>query len=110
MLSSRSSLWLRVFAVVNGMLVIGLVSTGLFGPNGVVRHEKLEGELRDIEVLNVALRAETSALRAERDALSKDGRYLENVIREELGFVAADEMVFMFDKSPSVSMTALASP
>ncbi|MBI4814652.1 MAG: septum formation initiator family protein [Deltaproteobacteria bacterium] len=110
MLSPRSSLWLRIFSVVNGALVVGLVSAGLFGPNGVVRHEKLEGELQDIEELNRQLRAETAQLHAERDALSKEGRYLESVIREELGYVAADEMVFLFDKNPGVPMTALATP
>lgn len=87
---------LRFWALVGGFLVAAFVITALFGTGGVARHERLKQELRDLEARNQRLEAENRRLTQEVQALRHDERYLEHVIRDELGWVSADEMVVIF--------------
>lgn len=72
-----------------------LVSTSLFSDSGVARHEKLERELDRINALNERLAKDNRRLAVEAKALRQNRRYIEHVIRDELGFVRSDEVVFI---------------
>jgi cell division protein FtsB len=87
---------LRLWALVGGVLVAGFVGAALFGVGGVARHERLKEELSDLEARNQRLEAENRRLAQQVQALRHDERYLEHVIRDELGWVSADEMVVIF--------------
>ena len=89
---------LRFWALVGGLLVAAFVGAALFGGGGVARHEKLKRELVDLEGRNQHLESENRRLAREAEALRHDERYIEHVIRDELGWVAADEMVVIFPK------------
>jgi cell division protein FtsB len=97
---TSSGRWIRFWAVLNGALVFVLIGGALFGKEGVVRHERLAEELRRVRELNSDLDRENARLRKEVEALRHDASYVEQVIRDELGFVRADEMVILI---PEVS-------
>ena len=89
------SKWLRFWAIVNGALVVLLVGAAVFGDRGVVRRERLAEELRRVEILNDQLQEHNQALRHEIEQLKHNPDYVESVIRDELGWVRPDEMVFI---------------
>jgi cell division protein FtsB len=86
----------RAAAFVAGVLSIALVGAALLGEHGVLRHEKLREELEHARSLNANLEAENRRLRAETEALKSDPDYVESVIRDELGWVRKDELIFLF--------------
>lgn len=90
------SRWLRFWIVLNGALVAALIGGTFFGSGGVVRHEKLSDELRRVRELNSDLERENVRLKREVEALRHDPEYVQRVIRDELGWVRSDEMVFLF--------------
>lgn len=94
----ETPLVLRLFAVVGVVLVIAFIGSSLFGEGGVTRHEKLRDELITVKSLNAKLASENRRLDAEVEALERDERYIEHVIRDELGWVAADEVVLIFPR------------
>lgn len=79
-------------------LVLGLIGSALFGDEGVSKHDKLRSELRNVQALNAELREENRRLRLEAEALRDNPAYIEHVIRDELGWVRSDELVFIFDQ------------
>lgn len=87
----------RFWAVFNGTIVAALIGTALVGPDGVRRHERLQEELEHLRASNDELRADNARLRVVDDALRHDPNYVATVIRDELGWVREDEMVFIFD-------------
>jgi cell division protein FtsB len=89
------SRWLKGWAVLNGALVVTLVGAALFGEGGVVRHERLAEELAQIRALNDELLDDNRRLGLEVDALRHDDAYVESVIRDELGVVRPNEVVFI---------------
>lgn len=86
----------RAAAFASGLLSIVLVGAALLGDHGVLRHEKLREELANAKTLNQGLESENRRLRAEAEALRSDPEYVESVIRDELGFVRKDELIFLF--------------
>lgn len=82
------------------VLSLGLVASAMFGANGIERHEKLKGELDNVRTLNDGLKADNVRLRGQAKALRSDPEYIESVIRDELGYVKKDEMVFIFPSAP----------
>lgn len=88
--------WLRVWVVVNTGLVFLLVGGALFGSDGVVRHERLSEELNHVKELNADLERDNAQLKREVEALRHDPEHLELVIRDELGWVRSDEVIFIF--------------
>lgn len=89
--------WLiRFWAFTGGALVLALLGGALFGGDGVTRHEKLREELDRINGLNEKLSADNRRLAIEAKALRHDQSYIEHVIRDELGWVKSDELVFIF--------------
>src|SRR5687768_11834675 len=87
---------LRLAVVASGVISLGLVSAALLGSRGVARHEKLRDELARVEQLNESIRTENHRLREQSRALASNPEYIESVIRDELGYVRADELVFIF--------------
>lgn len=86
----------RGFAVLGGVLVVAFVGAAVFGGDGVTRHEKLREDLRQVQALNEQLRQENAHLQKEAAALKSDPDYLEAAVRDELGWVRSDELVFIF--------------
>lgn len=86
----------RGFAVLGGVLVVAFVGAAVFGSEGVTRHEKLREDLRQVQALNDQLRRENAHLQKEAEALRSDPEYLEAAVRDELGWVRSDELVFIF--------------
>ena len=87
---------MRVWVTVNTALVFLLIGGALFGGDGVVRHERLNEELKHVRELNSDLQHDNALLRAEVEALRHDPEHVELVIRDELGWVRADELIFLF--------------
>lgn len=86
----------RGFAALGAVLVLLLVGASLFGPEGVTRHEGLRQELDRLNAMNGELRQENGRLTAEVDGLKHNPELIEAVIRDELGWVRPDELVFIF--------------
>src|SRR5690349_9942825 len=87
---------IRIWAVTGGLLVITLLSSALFGADGVTRHEKLRAELESVNQLNQKLAADNRRLSIEAKALRNDPAFIEATIRDELGWVKSDELIFIF--------------
>jgi cell division protein FtsB len=95
------SRWLRVWALVNGAVVFGLVVSALGGGNGVVEREQRREDLAKFRALNDAVSAKNDALRREIEAIKSDEVYLEHVVREETGWIRPDEVVYVFRPTAS---------
>ena len=83
---------------------LALLGSALLSDHGIVRHERLS-ELRRIEKINGDFADKNATLREEVQALRTDHTYVESVIRDELGWVRADEYVVIVpleesEKSP----------
>jgi cell division protein FtsB len=85
--------WLHYLAIVNGAIVLGLLCSALLGDDGIVRHERLSEELRRIRSINEDFQEKNIRLHAEAIALRTNDHYVESVIRDELGWVRADDVV-----------------
>ncbi|MCK6546802.1 septum formation initiator family protein [Myxococcota bacterium] len=84
-------------------LSIFLVGAAIFGDNGAARHQMLQTKLENVRVLNESLKQENDKLREQRDRLKDDhgpNEFVEAAIRDELGFVRKDELVFIFPSAP----------
>ena len=66
---------------------------------GIGNWLRLQGELRESQARNASLRAEIAALEAEANALERGGFAVERAIREELGFVRADETLLRLPRA-----------
>lgn len=93
---ASSPRFVRFWAMVAAALSILLVGAGLLGSHGVIRHEKLRDELANVRSLNQGLALENRKLRSQSRSLVDHADYIEAVIRDELGWVRRDEMVFIF--------------
>lgn len=62
--------------------------------DGFRRYYRLRGDLKALEARNRALDEANTALLREIAALRSDRLEMERVVREELGFVKAGELVF----------------
>lgn len=92
----QKSPFAKIVSIFGAGAVVWFVGAALFGADGVARHEKLEAELAHVAELNAAVASDNRRLAAEAKALRNDKRYLERVIRDELGWIRSDEVVLIF--------------
>lgn len=87
----------KLLAIVGGFVVWALVVVGIVGEHGVVRHEALRRQTVEVERLNRELLDDNRRLRSEARALTSDPVYIEHTIKDELGWVHEDDVVFKFE-------------
>jgi cell division protein FtsB len=73
------------------LVAAALVYAAFDSDAGIGNWLRLRAELRESQVRNAGLRAEISSLETEAKALERGGFAVERAIREQLGFVRADE-------------------
>ncbi len=87
---------LRIWAVVCSVMVVGLMASALLGPSGIQQHESLRNRLTEVQALRQQALKENQKLSRQAKALRHDRAYIESAIREELGWVRKDELIFKF--------------
>ncbi|MEQ9501288.1 MAG: septum formation initiator family protein [Deltaproteobacteria bacterium] len=95
--SPRPSFMMRLSSLLGAGLVVFFVGAAIVGDDGIARHELLKAELTKVRTLNARLEAENTVLARQAHALRTDRAFVESVVRDELGWVRADEVVFIFD-------------
>lgn len=83
----------------SGLLILMLVFL-VFGEWGLIHYWHLYGERVRLEERTRALREENEILREKIFRLGHDDRYLEKVVREELGLAREGEIVYRFPNIP----------
>jgi cell division protein FtsB len=78
------------------LLTLGLA---VYGGNQVLRVADLKRQLETMERDIVALRARADELSRTVDKLRNDPAYMEQLVREEFGYVRPDETVLRFPSS-----------
>lgn len=83
-------------SLILGPVLLALVFTGLMSPKGprdllVLRHRRAE-----LEAKRARLAAHQQDLETLVQSLRSDDRYLEHLIRRELGYARPDELVYKF--------------
>lgn len=84
------------------MTIVGLFAFLLvivFGDKGLADFHLLRLERDRLEQQNAGLLKENLALHQQKLRLENDPRYIEQVVRDELGWVAPDDLVFIIPSS-----------
>lgn len=89
-----------VIAAVVAMLSLLLFI--VFGDNGALDLYRLRSQHRHLVQTNAALVHENLQMYRTIDRLQNDPTYVENVARQELGMIRADELIFKFKTPPTV--------
>ena len=89
---------MHIAAAVSTAAVVGLIAAALLGAQGVMKHARLRHQLSEVRRMNADLAAENERMAAEASALRKDMRYVARTIRRELGWIADDEVVVVFEE------------
>ena len=85
--------WLSlIFAGVLVMLLLSVLM-GSSGPRDLIALQRHRAEL---EARRDSLAAENASFRTEIQKLRSDDRYLERLIRRELGYARPDELIYKF--------------
>lgn len=100
----------RSILALAGLIGLLLLGFGLLSPEGLPQTKKLQAEAQKLEretqkaeVRNQLLKNEIELLRSD----SKDARkYQEHVIRQELGFIKANEKVLLLPEGQAVKAVA----
>lgn len=87
---------IRLWASASVAVAAVIVIAALASQNGAAKHDKLHLELDRVRALNESLRTENRRLSIETKALRSNPEYMEAVIRDELGWVRKDEILFIF--------------
>ncbi len=101
-LSNRTTTPLFAWALL-ALAVVGATHT-IFRDGGLLTWLELRRDLTRLEEENRVLREENERMRTESHRLTHDPRHLERVVREDLGYVRPDEIVFRFD-APATTQT-----
>ncbi len=70
----------------------------IFGDNGLVDFVLIKGERDRLVEKNEKLNQENLVMYREIDRLKNDPKFVENVVRQELGVIGKNEIVFKTDK------------
>jgi len=71
----------------------------IFGDNGLVDFVFIKGERDSLIEKNEKLSQENLNMYREIDRLKNDPKFVENVVRQELGVIAKDEVIFKTGKN-----------
>jgi len=79
--------------------LVSLTALGVFlSGGGLGRYRSLSQGALALRQKNQALATENAKLRAEIDALKTDAKLMERALREELGYIRPDEIIFSFER------------
>ncbi len=84
------------------MLGLGLTSSFLFGDMGLIQYWMMRQHARQLEEDIQALREGNAALRLEIERVQHDPARIEELAREQLGFVRKGETVYQLVEEPHV--------
>ena len=82
------------------LILISLLILGgltFFGEKGIFSLLRLRKEVARIKEKNLKLEEENQKLREEVKRLHSDKRYIEEIVRKELGMVKEGEIIYRFD-------------
>ena len=71
----------------------------IFGDNGLVDFVLIKGEKNSLIEKNEQLNQENLNMYREIDRLKNDPKFVENVVRQELGVIGKDEVIFKTGKN-----------
>ncbi len=75
---------------------LGLAYAIVFSPSGIWGYRNKRSQVVELEALHAALAGENRRLFHKIQRLRNDPAFQEKMVREELGWVAGDELVFFF--------------
>ena len=78
------------------ILIMALIT--IYGDRGLIHLNRLNQELKIIELDNEKIKKENQILKKEIFLLKNNHEYLEETIRKEVGLVHKDEMVYQLKK------------
>ena len=79
------------------VLLVFCVVSAIFGSWGWMHLRRLEKKQTEMEALAVRLERQNEAIRQHMERLEGDNAYLEKVVRERLGWVKPNELVYRVD-------------
>lgn len=91
--STRSALILRW----GGLAAIGFALFAVFGDQGLLKLHQMSKNEQHLEQMMAEVEAENDSLAREIEQL-KDPEYLEKVVRNELGYLRPNEVVYFVTK------------
>lgn len=80
------------------LILFSLLLLIIFGDNGLVDFVLIKGERDRLVEKNEKLNQENLVMYREIDRLKNDPKFVENVVRQELGVIGKNEIVFKTDK------------
>ena len=90
--------------VILSLIIVSLFCLGLviiFSDHGFVDYNRLKKEMNGLIEKNASLTQENLFLSREIDRLKNDPKYVENVVRKELGMIGKDEVIINLKKNPA---------
>ena len=90
------SRWRKIMAGLVCSAMFGLLLLVVFGDNGLVELKKRQYMHKALLDRNTQLTAENALMYTTIDRLKGDSVYIENIARQELGMIRADELIFKF--------------
>lgn len=91
----------KQFYITTGTIIALLLLWVIFSPYGLIKYKAVRAELQEINRENSDLKAQNDGLREEITKIKKDPQYLEEVARNELGFLKRNELLFQFEVKKS---------
>ena len=81
------------------LILFSLLLLIIFGDNGLVDFVLIKGERDRLVEKNEKLNQENLDMYREIDRLKNDPKFVENVVRQELGVIGKDEVIFKTGKN-----------
>ena len=89
-----------IFLSVTVVLLFSLLFFIIFGEHGFIDLNILKKERDQLAEKNAQLSHQNLSLSVEIDRLKHDPKYIENIARQELGMVGADELILKPQRLP----------
>jgi cell division protein FtsB len=85
-----------IYFIITISVVITISLITILGDHGILHILYLQNEVKKVESLNQIIEVENRKLELTVQALENDHLYLEDVIKEKLGLIKSDEVIFQF--------------